>query len=58
MADVFGYKGPISHNPSRTVDASRFVYDVSKATERLGFTAEYSFKMGLEAMAESMVPFS
>jgi nucleoside-diphosphate-sugar epimerase len=58
MADVFGYRGPISHNPSRTVDASRFVYDVRKATERLGFTAEYSFKMGLEAMAESMVPFS
>jgi nucleoside-diphosphate-sugar epimerase len=57
MADVFGYRGPISHNPSRTVDASRFVYDVRKATERLGFTAEYSFKMGLEAMAEQRLPF-
>lgn len=57
MADVFGYKGPVEHRPSRDVDASRFVYDVRKATERLGFTAEHSFRMGLEQMAEGMVPF-
>lgn len=50
IADVFGYDGVIEHAASRSVDASRFVYDVSKATERLGFTAEYSFREGLEAM--------
>jgi UDP-glucose 4-epimerase len=58
LSQVWGYEGPISHQPSRDVDASRFVYDVRKATERLGFTAEYSFKMGLEAMREAEVPFT
>jgi UDP-glucose 4-epimerase len=57
LSQVWGYEGPISHEPSRDVDASRFVYDVRKATERLGFTAEYSFKMGLEAMREAELPF-
>jgi nucleoside-diphosphate-sugar epimerase len=57
LSQVWGYQGPISHQPSRDVDASRFVYDVRKATERLGFTAEYSFKMGLEAMREAELPF-
>ena len=50
IAEVFGYSGPIEHQGSRSVDAQRFVYDVSRATERLGFTAEYGFRQGLEAM--------
>jgi len=33
------------------VDAQRFVYDVSKAKERLGFIAHYSFADGLREMA-------
>ena len=31
---------------SRSVDPSRFVYDTSKATIRLGFTAQYDFRRG------------
>jgi nucleoside-diphosphate-sugar epimerase len=57
IAEVFDYSGPIEHQGSRSVDAQRFVYDVSKATERLGFTAEYGFRQGLEDMREGMVPF-
>jgi nucleoside-diphosphate-sugar epimerase len=52
IAAVFGYEGPIEHQSSRTVDASRFVYDVSKAEQRLGFTAEYGFRQGLERMRD------
>jgi nucleoside-diphosphate-sugar epimerase len=58
LSEVFDYRGPIEHLGSRAVDSQRFVYDVRKATERLGFTAEYSFKMGLEAMREAELPFS
>jgi nucleoside-diphosphate-sugar epimerase len=39
------------------VDSQRFVYDVRKATERLGFTAEYSFKQGLKEMRDADLPF-
>jgi nucleoside-diphosphate-sugar epimerase len=57
LSEVFDYRGPIEHLGSRAVDSQRFVYDVRKATERLGFTAEYSFKMGLQAMREAELPF-
>jgi nucleoside-diphosphate-sugar epimerase len=53
LSEVFGYSGPIEHAGRRAVDASRFVYDVSKAKERLGFTAQYSFRQGLEAMRDA-----
>jgi len=58
LSEVFDYRGPIEHLGARSVDSARFVYDVSKATERLGFTAEYTFRDGLREMAEAMVPFS
>jgi nucleoside-diphosphate-sugar epimerase len=57
LSEVFDYRGPIEYLGSRAVDSQRFVYDVRKATERLGFTAEYSFRMGLEAMREQELPF-
>jgi nucleoside-diphosphate-sugar epimerase len=57
LSEVFDYRGPIEHLGSRAVDSQRFVYDIRKAQERLGFTAEYSFKMGLQAMREAELPF-
>ena len=45
-----GYKGKIEKKPQRTVDPGRFVYDVSKASNMLNFTAEFSFKAGLKEM--------
>lgn len=45
-----GYTGDIAMAGGRTVDASRFVYDVSKAKNMLGFEAEYSFERGLKDM--------
>jgi nucleoside-diphosphate-sugar epimerase len=57
LSEVFDYRGPIEHLGSRAVDSQRFVYDVRKATERLGFTAEYSFKQGLKEMRDADLPF-
>lgn len=52
ICEVFGYDGEIKHVEQRTVDPLRFVYDTSKATRMLGFTAEYGFRQGLEKMRE------
>ena len=52
ICDAWGYAGDTLVVPSRAVDPDRFVYDTSKATRMLGFTAEYGFKQGLAAMAE------
>ena len=53
VCDAFGYAGDVEIRGGRSVDASRFVYDCSKATMRLGFTAEYSFRQGIEHMART-----
>lgn len=45
-----GYKGDIERKEMRTVDPERFVFDTSKATRMLGFTAEYNFERGLDEM--------
>ncbi len=44
------YKGKIKTVGQRTVDAQRFVFDVSKAERMLGFKAEYTFAKGLKDM--------
>jgi nucleoside-diphosphate-sugar epimerase len=51
--DVFGYQGDVETVPQRSVDPDRFVYDCSKATRLLGFTAAYSFRRGLEEMRDA-----
>ncbi len=50
ICDVFDYWGEIDIAPPRSVDPPRFVYDTSKATERLGFTAKVDFRSGLLEM--------
>lgn len=45
-----GYTGDTEIRQGREVDASRFVYDTSKAERMLGFKAEYSFEDGLKDM--------
>lgn len=48
MAKTFKYDKEFDRFPQRTVDPLRFVFDVSKAKEKLGFEAKYNFKAGLE----------
>lgn len=50
VCDAYGYTGEIDIKEGRTVDASRFVYDMNKAESMLGFKAKYDFKNGLEDM--------
>ena len=51
---TFGYEGGIERVAQRTVDPSRFVFDVSKAKVMLEWEAEYCFSMGLLAMKQQM----
>lgn len=44
VCDVFGYRGEIDQKEQRTVDASRFVYDISKAKNMLGYEPRYKFR--------------
>jgi len=50
VCKMTGYKGEIKKEEMRTVDPMRFVFDVSKASRMLGFTAEFPFEKGLEDM--------
>lgn len=50
VCDAAGYKGEIETKIGREVDPERFVYNVSKATNMLGFTAEYDFATGIKHM--------
>lgn len=54
ICDVFDYKGHIQVKDQRSVDAQRFVFDVSKAERMLGYVPKYSFKEGLEDMKSIM----
>jgi len=47
---IAGYDGHIEFKNQREVDPGRFVYDMTKAENMLGFKAEYDFKKGLEDM--------
>lgn len=44
------FKGKVDKREQRTVDASRFVYDMTKAKTMLGFTPEFTFEKGLDDM--------
>ena len=50
VCDIAGYKGDVEVVAQRTVDASRFVFDTTKAENMIGFKAEYDFKKGLKDM--------
>lgn len=50
VCQVAKYTGEIDIKEGREVDASRFVYDTSKAEQMLGFKSTYNFKRGLEDM--------
>ena len=50
VCSVAGYKGDVEIQEARTVDASRFVFDTTKASKMLNFTAEYNFEKGLKDM--------
>lgn len=55
ICDAFGYSGPMEVLQGRSVDPARFVYDTSKAANRLGFRAEYDFAAGLDDMKSLLV---
>lgn len=57
VCDLMGYTGQIERKEERSVDPSRFVYDVSKADKALGFKAEYMFEKGLADMLKEGVPY-
>jgi nucleoside-diphosphate-sugar epimerase len=48
VCEVAGYTGEVKKIEQRAVDASRFVFDISKARKMLRFEPQYSFKQGLE----------
>jgi len=50
ICHVTGYKGEIKKEEVRTVDANRFVFDISKAKNMLGYNPQYTFHEGLERM--------
>lgn len=49
-----GYKGKIEKKAMRTVDPSRFAFDVSKAENMLKFKAQWSFEDGLKDMLSEL----
>lgn len=50
VCDALGYTGEIQIKPGRSVDAQRFVFDISKAKRMLGYEPQYDFKAGLADM--------
>jgi UDP-glucose 4-epimerase len=54
IREMTGYKGKIEKKAMRTVDPSRFAFDVSKAERMLDFKPKYTFKDGLYEMLEEM----
>lgn len=54
ICELSGYTGETEVKEGRTVDPSRFVFDIKKAEVMLGFKAEYNFKDGLSDMLSEM----
>lgn len=54
MKKVFKYKKGFERSDKRNVDASRFVYDISKAQELLGYNPRYNLEDGLIEMKRRM----
>lgn len=47
LRQFFKYEKDFERHPIRTVDANRFVYDISKAKKLLKYNPQYSFKDGM-----------
>lgn len=54
VCKVFGYKGDIVKKEQRTVDASRFQFDISKSKRMLGWEPNYTFEQGIREMKKRM----
>ena len=52
MKEVFGYDKEFERIPQRSVDAQRFVYDIAKSIELLGYRPEYDFVKGIKDYAK------
>lgn len=50
ICDLTGWKGGMIPGKAREVDASRFVFDISKARTKLGYDPKYTFERGLKEM--------
>jgi nucleoside-diphosphate-sugar epimerase len=50
ICEIAGYKGKTEVKKGREVDPARFVYDISKAQNMLGYEPKFNFKDGLEDM--------
>ncbi len=50
MRKISGYNKAFEHKEQRSVDATRFFYDISKARKLLGYNPQWSLKHGLEDM--------
>ena len=50
LREATGYKGEFMAGENRAVDAARFVYDISKARDLLGYQPQWSFRDGLRDM--------
>lgn len=50
ICKITKFKGKVERKEQRTVDPDRFVYDITKASNMLGFTAVYDFEKGLQDM--------
>ncbi len=47
LQDFFGYNKELAMMPARSVDPLHFVYDISKAKEKLGYEPKYTFIEGM-----------
>jgi len=52
MRDALGYEKEFEILPGRSVDPLRFVFDINKAREGLGYNPKYSFKEGFDAFCK------
>jgi nucleoside-diphosphate-sugar epimerase len=50
VCKITGWTGGVDKKEQREVDASRFVYDITKAKTMLGFEPQFTFEQGLEDM--------
>jgi len=50
ICDTLGWEGGVEELSGRTVDPSRFVYNIEKARVWLGFNPDFDFKKGIEHM--------
>jgi nucleoside-diphosphate-sugar epimerase len=54
VCEVFGYKGKIEKKTGRTVDPMRFVFDITKIKNRLGYVPKFKFREGLLEMKKQI----